>query len=245
MTMNWDRPISEKSMKAKRGFRVLVQTRFERGLKGRTVRPLPCLAATLLTFVICSAASAADVVPVAQQSAEKLASKTCAACHGAGGRSTLSPFPNLAAQSASYLETQLKAFKDQSRADPDAQAYMWGMASQLDDTRISALAAYYAAQPPARGQPGDAKLMAQGKIIFEKGTPENAIPACYKCHGDNAEGKGIFPRLAGQHAPYLLKQILLIQNASRVAPVMHGLVKNLTRDEMLAVTTYLASIGQP
>lgn len=157
----------------------------------------------------------------------------------------MSPFPNLAAQTAPYLEAQLKAFRDQRRADPDAQAYMWGLASKLNDTMISALAANYAAQPPARGEPGDPKLVAQGKIIFEKGMVEHGIPPCNVCHGAHAEGKGIFPRLAGQHAPYLLKQILLIKNAQRVAPVMHGLIQDLTRDEMLAVTTYLASTGQP
>jgi cytochrome c553 len=207
------------------------------------MRALPCLATTLLTSAICSAALAADVAPAAQQAAEKFASTTCVACHGTGGRSTSSPFPTLAAQPAPYLEAQLKAFRDQTRADPDAQAYMWGLSSQLDNTMISALAAYYAAERPARGQPGNAKLVAKGKIIFEKGMPEQGIPACNVCHGANAEGKAIFPRLAGQHAPYLLKQILLIQNALRVAPVMHGLIKNMTRDEMLAVTTYLASIG--
>ena len=204
--------------------------------------PLPHLATTLVTFVICSAASAADVAPAAQQAAEKFASRTCVPCHGAGGRSTLSPFPNLAAQSAPYLEAQLKAFRDETRADPDAQAYMWGLASRLDDTMISALAAYYAAEHPARGQLGPAELMAKGKIIFEKGMVEQGIPACNVCHGAKAEGKGIFPRLAGQHAPYLLKQLLLIQNTLRTAPVMHGLIENLSRDEMLAVTTYLASI---
>ena len=207
------------------------------------MRALPCLATTLLTSAICSAALAADVVPAAQQSAEKFASTSCVACHGTEGRSTSSPFPNLAAQPAPYLRAQLKAFRDQTRADPDAQAYMWSLASQLDDTMITALAAYYAAQRPARGQAGNPKLMAKGKIIFEKGMPEEGIPACNVCHGANAEGKGIFPRLAGQHAPYLLKQILLIQNALRVAPVMHGLIKNMTRDEMLAVTTYLESTG--
>jgi cytochrome c553 len=205
------------------------------------MRALPCVASTLLTFAICSAALAAGV-PAAQQDAEKFASKTCVTCHGTGGRSTSSPFPNLAGQPSPYLEAQLKAFRDQARADPDAQAYMWGLASQLDDKMISALAAYYTAQRPARGQAGNSKLVAKGRIIFEKGMPEEGIPACNVCHGTHGEGKTIFPRLAGQHAPYLLKQILLIQNASRVAPVMHGLVKNLTRDEMLAVTTYLASI---
>ena len=206
------------------------------------MKALPCLATTLPILVICSAAFAADA-PAVQQGAEKFAAKACVACHGAGGRSTSSPFPNLAAQPAQYLEAQLKAFRDQTRADPDAQAYMWGLASQLDDKMISALAAYYAAQHPAPGQPGNAALMAKGKAIFEKGMPDEGIPACNVCHGANAEGKAIFPRLAGQHAPYLLKQILLIQNALRVAPVMHGLIKNMTRDEMLAVTTYLASIG--
>jgi cytochrome c553 len=208
------------------------------------MRALSCVATMIPAFVLCSAAFAADV-PTMQQAAEKLASTTCVACHGTGGRSTLSPFPSLAGQPAPYLEAQLKAFRDQKRADPDAQAYMWGLASQLSDTMISGLAAYYAAQRPARGQPGNPKLVAKGKVIFEKGMSEQGIPPCNVCHGANAEGKDNFPRLAGQHAPYLLKQILLIQNAQRVAPVMHGLIKDLSRDEMLAVTTYLASTGQP
>ena len=82
-------------------------------------------------------------------------------------------------------------------------------------------------------------------MIFEKGIPEQGVPPCNVCHGANAEGNAIFPRLAGQHAPYLVKQIVLIQNALRVAPVMHGLIKDMTRDDMWAVTTYLASTGQP
>jgi cytochrome c553 len=185
------------------------------------------------------------VAPTAQQAAEKVANKTCVVCHGTGGRNSSSPFPNLAAQTAPYLEAQLKAFRDQRRADPDAQAYMWSVASGLNDSMISGLAAYYSAQPPAHGQSGDAKLVAAGKVIFEKGMPDEGIPACNLCHGANGEGKTIYPRVAGQHAPYLLKQILLIQNALRVAPVMHGVIKDLTRDEMLAVTAYVASIGPP
>jgi cytochrome c553 len=210
-----------------------------------TMRTLPCLATILLAHVICSTAFAADVAPTAQQAAEKVANKTCVACHGTGGRNSSSPFPNLAAQTAPYLEAQLKAFRDQRRADPDAQAYMWSVASGLNDSMISGLAAYYSAQPPAHGQSGDAKLVAAGKVIFEKGMPDEGIPACNLCHGANGEGKTIYPRVAGQHAPYLLKQILLIQNALRVAPVMHGVIKDLTRDEMLAVTAYVASIGPP
>ncbi len=185
----------------------------------------------------------AQVTPAAQAAAAQLAATVCSTCHGTGGRSTSPTFPNLAAQTAPYIEQQLKAFRDQTRADPDAQAYMWGMASQLSDESISALAEHYAAQRAASGRAGDAKLEAQGRTIFERGVPEKGIPACATCHGDQAQGNGPFPRLAGQHPEYLLKQLLVIQNVLRIAPVMHGVIQYLSKDQMHAVAEYLASIA--
>ena len=168
--------------------------------------------------------------------------KDSAHCDGVKGRSVSPTFPNLAAQQAVYIEQQLKAFKDQSRADPDAQAYMWGMASQLSDAMITALAGYFAAQPAAPGRTGSSPLIAQGKHIFEEGVPARQIQPCASCHGAHAEGMAFFPRLAGQHAPYLLKQLLVIQSVLRTAPVMHGVIKDLSRDQMEAVVAYLESI---
>ncbi len=178
----------------------------------------------------------------AQKAALQQTIYTCGTCHGTDGRSISPTFPNLAAQSAQYIELQLHAFKDQTRADPDAQAYMWGMASQLNDALISGLANYFAKQPAAPGVSGDASLVAQGKRIFEEGVPSREIAPCVSCHGAHAEGTGPFPRLAGQHAPYLLKQLLVIQNVLRTAPVMHGVIKNLNKDQIQAVATYLQSI---
>ena len=203
------------------------------------------LTLTLLGLYLTAAGSAvraADAATTGEQAALKATIATCATCHGAHGQSVSPTFPNLAAQSAPYIETQLKAFKDQSRADPDAQAYMWGMAAQLSDDRISALAAYYASQPAAPGHAGSPKLVAQGKQLFEEGVPARGIPPCASCHGPNAEGQAVFPRLAGQHAPYLFKQLLVIQNVLRTAPVMHGVIKDLSRDQMQAVVAYLESI---
>jgi len=189
-----------------------------------------------------SAETVPDTVTVAQKAALQRTIDTCGTCHGVNGRSVAPTFPNLAGQTASYLESQLHAFKDQSRADPDAQAYMWGMASQLSDPTISALAAYFASQPAAAGRPGSPALVAEGKHLFEEGVPAKQIPPCAGCHGANAQGMSVFPRLAGQHAPYLLKQLLVIQNVLRTAPVMHGVVKDLTRQQMDAVVAYLESI---
>ena len=193
-----------------------------------------------------SAVRGADVAPDAPTDSQKAALRktieTCGTCHGVNGRSVSPTFPNLAAQQEPYIELQLKAFKDQSRADPDAQAYMWGMASQLSDATISSVAAYFAAQPAAPGRGGSSALVAQGKRLFEEGVPAHQIPPCATCHGAHGEGMATFPRLAGQHAPYLLKQLLVIQSVLRTAPVMHGVIKDLTKDQMQAVVAYLESI---
>jgi cytochrome c553 len=189
-----------------------------------------------------AADQATEGMTEAQKAAVRKTVDTCATCHGINGKSVAPTFPNLAAQTAPYIEAQLHAFKDQSRGDPDAQAYMWGMASQLSDSTITAIATYYAAQAAPEGKPGDPALIAQGKRLFEEGVPGRQIPPCASCHGKDGQGQAVFPRLAGQHAPYLLKQILVIQSALRSAPVMHGIVKDLTREQMQAVVAYLESI---
>ena len=189
-----------------------------------------------------SADPAPDIMTEAQRATLKKTLDNCTTCHGPNGRSTSPTFPILAAQTALYIESQLHAFKDQTRADPDAQAYMWGMASQLDDASISALATYFSKQSAAQGRSGKAALVEKGKHIFSEGVPARQIFPCASCHGAKAEGNGPFPRLAGQHAPYLLRQLLVIQSALRTAPVMHGVIKDLNRDQMQAVAAYLESI---
>jgi cytochrome c553 len=187
------------------------------------------------------AADVTDATPALNASMHKTI-ETCGNCHGVNGRSVSPTFPNLAAQTAPYIEAQLHAFKDETRADPDAQAYMWGMAAPLSDASISALAAYFSQQSAAPGRSGNTALIAQGKQIFVEGVPGRQIPACATCHGAQAQGNGPFPRLAGQHAAYLLRQLLVIQSVLRTAPVMHGVIKELTRPQMEAVVAYLESI---
>ncbi len=194
-------------------------------------------------FYAGSLAAGAAESPAPADSPLERTVQTCGTCHGTNGRSVSPTFPNLAAQTAPYIEAQLKAFKDQTRADPDAQAYMWGMAAQLSDAQIGELANYFSKQPaPAPGKSGGTAMIARGKQVFEEGVPARQIPPCASCHGSHAEGMAGFPRLAGQHAPYLLKQILVIQNALRSAPVMHGVVKDLSKDQIQAVAAYLESI---
>ena len=208
---------------------------------------LKALAHLAITFVACAASigpvRASDVSVDPGRSAHRLAETTCANCHGVEGRSIAPTFPNLAAQTVAYLQAQLHAFRDQTRADPDALSYMWGMASQLSDATIEAISDYYAAQIPSRAKTGDTELVARGKQIFEEGVTSQGIPACATCHGPQARGNNIFPRLAGQHADYLVKQALVIQRRLRASPVMYNVIKDLSQEQMRAVAAYLESLS--
>jgi len=171
--------------------------------------------------------------------AQVVAVTICGTCHGPTGNSTQPKFPRLAGQHESYLIAQLKSFRAQTRGDPDAISYMWGMASELDDATIGALAAYYSAQKAQpRGAPSSALGM-RGREIYEHGIPAEGVPACSACHGPDAHGLQDFPRLAGQHAQYVLKQLASFQSNMRNVATMHGVAQNLRLPEMQAVAAYL------
>jgi cytochrome c553 len=175
--------------------------------------------------------------------ARDIAVKVCSECHGPGGDGSNPQFPKLAAQQPEYLEAQLRAFRAHERAEPEAQHYMWGAASRdIDESLIKAVARYFASQPAPKGSPGDPALVAKGRTLFQEGSPQRQIQACASCHGPEAKGNGEFPRLAGQHEQYLLKQLRLIQTAVRKAPVMHGIIEHLDDADMQAVAAYLQSL---
>jgi cytochrome c553 len=171
-----------------------------------------------------------------------LVRRECSTCHGLHGISVSPMFPNLAAQQPIYLENQLKAFRDRSRADPHAQAFMWGMAAQLTDSAIATIAAYFAAQPPPTGTPAGREETAAGKKIFEDGITAQKVPACKMCHGDKAHGNLVFPRLAGQHRAYLERQLAAFISNARASEIMHENSKNLTALQISELAAYLSSL---
>ena len=74
-------------------------------------------------------------------------SSICAACHGVTGISHQDIWPNLAAQRASYIVNQLKAYQSGTRKDTVMEA----VAKILTEQEIADLAAYFeqqAASPP-------------------------------------------------------------------------------------------------
>ncbi|ABA52152.1 c-type cytochrome [Burkholderia pseudomallei] len=69
-----------------------------------------------------------------------------------------------------------------------------------------------------------------------------ACAACASCHRQNGQGAGTFPRLAGQHADYLRRQIDVFKNGTRAnAPVMSAVAHTLDGDPAKAVAAWLQS----
>lgn len=75
----------------------------------------------------------------------------CASCHGVGGRGGKPEVPRLAGLEPAYLERTLRLFHSGARAS-DTDRNMRFFADRLSDAEITALAAYYAAQPGVTAQ---------------------------------------------------------------------------------------------
>lgn len=70
--------------------------------------------------------------------------------------------------------------------------------------------------------------------------------SCFLCHGERGESTSeIFPRLAGQHAQYVAKQLAAFKSGQRKSTAMAEMVAKLTPDEMLALGQYYEKMSLP
>ncbi|QCP52000.1 cytochrome c4 [Trinickia violacea] len=169
-----------------------------------------------------------------------IALQVCSNCHGATGVSVSPTFPKLAGQRKEYLVDQLTDFKSHSRADPNAQRFMWGF-THLTDTQIDELATYFSSQSAVLGETSDLALINEGRTIYHSGLPDKGVVACVSCHGQHGEGMNQFPRLAGQHADYVTKQLEVFRQTDTRprGAVMKAVCANMSDREMRAVAAFV------
>ncbi len=178
-------------------------------------------------------------------SAKTLAEQVCSNCHGLSGNAVSPNVPRLAGQMEAYTVAQLSGFKSHNRQDPAGFEYMWGLSRSLSAEQVQGLAAYYAAQTPvAQRAAVDASRQDAGRKIFTTGVADKGVPACQGCHGSEAQGQGTFPRLAGQHADYVVKQLVVFQRTDErpEGAAMKVIAHDLTRQNILDVAGYLQSM---
>ena len=87
--------------------------------------------------------------------------------------------------------------------------------------------------------------LAKGKALVENGGTGRTIQ-CTICHGDNLQGLGNVPRIAGLHPIYIARQLYLFKDGFRNGPdaqLMKKPVEKLTDDDILSLAAYVASLA--
>jgi len=202
----------------------------------------------LAALAFATASWAEDVRKGAIPEKEVLAKlQYCKVCHGvsAQGFPGYYPIPRLAGQQPTYLENQLQAFIEHRRTNN----VMFNVAHSLSPSMVTALAANFNAlnPPPLGGAPR--QLVATGGKIFQDGLPDQDIAACAACHGPDAAGAGIIPRLAGQLYPYVIDKLVnwgkergqnpkMPDTSAIMSPVAHSLNKS----QIEAVAAYVSTL---
>ncbi len=164
----------------------------------------------------------------------------CAACHqpDAGG-SADGTIPNLAGQRRRYLEKQLAMFRSGARIDDSMQA-VTAHPAFAELRNIAALATYLAAlepNPKPVTGPGEHLRAAQDQYDH----------ICTACHGPDGRGDETnrVPRIAGQHYPYLRKQIESAAGFHRdlAPPEMTSALRGMSPEEKDALADFISRLG--
>ena len=67
---------------------------------------------------------------------------------------------------------------------------------------------------------------------------------CGICHGADLKGLGPVPRLAGRSPSYIVRQLYDFRSGARSglwSPLMQGVVKDMSPDDLIAIAAYTAS----
>ncbi|WP_117192215.1 c-type cytochrome [Rhizobium terrae] len=167
---------------------------------------------------------------------------TCESCHSERRLEAASVIPRLAGQSEAYLLNSLRAYAHGERASGIMQVAV----GTLPEESLPELAAYYAkqARPQRPALPADAQLTEKGREIAEKGRAADKIPACLSCH-EKPGGNPAYPRISGQSAPYLERQLRLfhagVRGGSSFSHLMTEAAKNLKEDDFAVLAAFFAS----
>jgi cytochrome c553 len=166
---------------------------------------------------------------------------TCESCHSEKRLTDTSIIPRLAGQSETYLLNSLKAYAEGQRAS----GIMGVAVGTLPEESLPELARYYAKQAAAVRPvaTGDPKLTEAGRDLAEKGRAADKIPACLSCH-DKPDGNPAYPRLTGQSAPYLARQLQLFQTGVRggssFSHLMTDAARNLKEEDISALAAFFS-----
>ena len=165
----------------------------------------------------------------------------CIGCHGIAGYQASFPeiykVPKISGQGAKYIVSALNAYSKGERKHPTMRA----IAQSMSEQDMLDLGAYYEVHGVVAGAPvlpkapeGSAKVAG----LLAKG-------ACASCHGANfaAPIDPTYPKIAGQHADYVIGSLNGYRDGSRANAVqMKGVAAKMNDREIKAVADYVAGL---
>jgi cytochrome c553 len=192
----------------------------------------------IVAIVVSSPAAYAQMV----SSGARYAGRNCTWCHG----NSLQGFavaPRLAGQNREYIVKQLDNIRNNTRNNPYTLKYMSHAAEKVTPEMAYELADYFSSLPPEAASNGDEGLVARGRAIFEGGIPASNVVACAFCHGPDAQGVRVIPRLGGQSYHYLKRRLEQWGEGYYVsADHMPGVAAELSPDQIEALASYLSFV---
>jgi cytochrome c553 len=205
---------------------------------------LRCLGTALVLLILSAAAGVAATAQYNYLDGDSGQPwEACAECHGVDGISWSDRFPNMAAQNKAYMLAEMRHFRDGVRTNDDHQ--MFAVLSEMTPAQMDAAAAWYAAQPPAPPVPADLApaQRAWAKHLVQHGL--GALHGCDACH-DRNDYRGIaMPRIDGERAGYLARELRDFSDGGR-ADDPHALMRRVVRvlkpDQIDVLAAYLASL---
>ncbi|NCA69535.1 MAG: c-type cytochrome [Sphingobacteriia bacterium] len=164
--------------------------------------------------------------------------EVCAGCHGMAALGTDDgAYPRLAGQHASVLIKELTDIRSGVRDNPK----MFPFADQhvISTKEVADIAAYLTGLPVSADQgQGPGSDLERGERLYRKD--------CVKCHGRAGEGdaESFYPKLAGQHYAYLLRQVRNIHGGLRrnADPQMVEATGGYAEADMESVSDYISRL---
>jgi cytochrome c553 len=204
-------------------------------------------------------AASQGAVAAGDAAAGEAKTAVCAACHGADGNSLVANFPKLAGLGEKYIIKQLEDIRAGRANGGRDVVEMTGMLNGMSDQDLADIAAYFSSKPMQLSGAKDIEVQASsgikvnglalGERVYRGGNTKTAVPACTGCHSPSGQGNAPagYPRLGGQHAAYIEKQLRDFRSGTRWndgdQKIMRQVAENMTDAEIIAVANYIAGLN--
>lgn len=114
----------------------------------------------------------------------------------------------------------------------------WTDSGSADTVASGPVALVTPAVPPTTGG-----ALTDAPVLVHSG--RGSVWSCASCHGDQGEGAGITPRLAGLSEGYLAKQLRDFASGERLNESMHYVARELQQQDITELAAYYAGMPVP